>query len=162
MGFRNYYSIANNIASVGNSFAYMMEYSLYKTLGQKLRCSVGAIKDKYRHDKDFVIPYKDKRGNTKYRVLYNGSNARQKSGYKDYYVDNIPSSQYIPYPTLIERLKQGVCELCGKEDRLIMHQVRNLYALKPDTEWNKVMLKIRRKTLAVCPSCNERIRDYGK
>ncbi len=162
MGFRYYYSIANNIASVGNSFAYMMEYSLYKTLGQKLRCSVGAIKDKYRQDKDFVIPYKDKRGNTKYRVLYNGSNARQKRGYMDYYVDIIPSTQYIPYPTLIERLKLGVCELCGKEDKLIMHQVRNLYALKPNTEWNKAMLKLRRKTLAVCHSCNERIRNYGK
>jgi group II intron reverse transcriptase/maturase len=39
-GFANYYSIANNAASLHN-FRYVMEYSMYKTFGRKYRCSIG-------------------------------------------------------------------------------------------------------------------------
>ena len=34
-GFYNYYAIANNISTIGHSFGYIMEYSMYKTIAQK-------------------------------------------------------------------------------------------------------------------------------
>lgn len=64
-GLYNYYCIANNVALSAGKFAYFMEYSLYKTLALKYRSSVGKIKDKYHKGKDFVIPYKTKKGQDK-------------------------------------------------------------------------------------------------
>lgn len=62
------------------------------------------------------------------------------------------------YPSMVERLLGGICECCGKElQTLIMHHVRKLDELKPNTEWNKRMLKMHRKSLAVCETCNNMI-----
>ena len=36
-GFYNYYSIANNISYLGNSFGFNMEYSMFKTIAQKAK-----------------------------------------------------------------------------------------------------------------------------
>ncbi len=54
-GFYNYFSIANNTSSVCSKFGYIMEWSLYKTLGQKLNLSSMQVRTKYRKDKNFVI-----------------------------------------------------------------------------------------------------------
>ena len=107
-------------------------------------------------DKDFIIPYKDAKGNQKYRILYNGGfKRRTEAGYATF--DILPHTFAAPYPSLVERLREGKCELCGTEGEVLMHQVRNLTTLKGDTEWEKVMLKRRRKTLVVCQHCNEMI-----
>ena len=48
----------------------------------------------------------------------------------------------------------GVCELCGRTtNEIIMHHVRKLKELKGNTEWERKMIDIRRKSLAVCPEC---------
>jgi len=155
-GFYNYYSIAKNASAVGHSFAGIMKFSMFKTLAQKLNCSVRTITNRYRKDKDFVIPYKDAKGNQKYRILYNGGfKRRTEAGYATF--DILPHTFAAPYPSLVERLREGKCELCGTEGEVLMHQVRNLTTLKGDTEWEKVMLKRRRKTLVVCQHCNEMI-----
>ena len=56
--------------------------------------------------------------------------------------------------TLVERLKERRCELCGKMGDLVMHHVRNINQLKADTRWNTMMIKRHRKTLAVCHDCD--------
>lgn len=38
-----------------------------------------------------------------------------------------------------------------------MHHVRKLTLLKGENEWEKLMLKKRRKTLVVCKSCNAKV-----
>lgn len=152
-GFYNYYSIAYNTSSVCSTFGYIMEWSLYKTLGQKLNLSSMQVKKKYRKDKDFVIPYKDKKGNIKLRMLYNGGFKRRKADINSK-VDILPHRISLPFPSVPERLKSGICELCGKKvEKLIVHQVRNLNHLKGEKESEKVMLTIHRKTLVVCPEC---------
>ena len=62
----------------------------------------------------------------------------------------------------MERLKCGICEVCGSQGELVMHHVRNLTQLKGDTPWNKIMIKKHRKTLAVCESCNSQIQNHAK
>lgn len=74
--------------------------------------------------------------------------------------DHMPNTCFLPQASLVERLKNGVCELCGDKAPLIMHHVRTLRKLKADTEWNKLMLKKGRKTLAVCEKCNTLIQSY--
>jgi len=163
-GFYNYYSIAENIGYYGWKFNYFMKYSMLKTLGRKHKRTVGQILEKYRDGMDVVIPYKDSKGNEKVRVWYNGGFKCKsfKLVYEDNHYDNIPNTMYLPAPTLIERLRERKCELCGTEGDLVMHQVRNINQLKADTRWNTLMIKRHRKTLAVCTDCDALIHNYDK
>lgn len=155
-GFYNYYSIADNISYWGWKFNYFMKYSMLKTLGRKHKRTVGQILEKYRDGTDVVIPYKDNKGNEKQRVWYNGGFRckRFTDIYEDNHYDNIPNTMYLPAPTLVERLKEKRCELCGKMGDLVMHHVRNINQLKADTRWNTMMIKRHRKTLTVCHDCD--------
>ena len=59
--------------------------------------------------------------------------------------------KYTKERSLLHRLKNGICELCGVETKeIVMHHVRRLKDLKGETEWERVMLRIRRKSLALC------------
>lgn len=60
-GFYNYYCIADNVSATCSKLGYIMQYSLYKTLAQKLNSTMPKIVRKYRKDKEFKIEYTDKR-----------------------------------------------------------------------------------------------------
>ena len=160
-GLYNYYSLATNVSKECASFAFIMKMSMFKTLGWKLNTSARKVRQKYQKDKDFVIPYNDARGKQKYRVFYN-EGFKKRNAQFDVDYDKLPQTMYVPYPSLVERLKDGRCELCGKEGEVVMHHVRTLTKLKGNNEWEKLMLKRQRKTLVVCEDCNLMIQNYGK
>lgn len=158
-GFYNYYSIANNISAVGDTFGGIMKRSCIKTLAHKHNSTMRKEWKRYREGQDFVVRYKDSKGQEKCRVLYNeGFRRKQVNDYAE--CDHMPNTCFLPQASLVERLKNGVCELCGNKAPLMMHHVRTLSKLKADTEWNKLMLKNGRKTLAVCEKCNALIQSY--
>ena len=160
-GLYNYYSLAANVSKECASFAFIMKMSMFKTLGWKLNTSARKVRQKYQKDKDFVIPYNDAKGKQKYRVFYN-EGFKKRNAQFDVDYDKLPQTTYVPYPSLVERLKDGRCELCGKEGKVVMHHVRTLTKLKGNNEWEKLMLKRHRKTLVVCEDCNSMIQNYGK
>ena len=160
-GLYNYYSLATNVSKECASFAFIMKMSMFKTLGWKLNTSARKVRQKYQKDKDFVIPYNDAKGKQKYRVFYN-EGFKKRNAQFDVDYDKLPQTMYVPYPSLVERLKDGRCELCGKEGKVVLHHVRNLTKLKGCNEWEKLMLKRHRKTLVVCEDCNSMIQNYGK
>lgn len=156
-GFYNYYCIANNCSGQCSSFAFIMEYSLCKTLAQKLNTTQYKIKSRYTNNGRFSISYRTKDGSMKESVLYNQGFARKAKGY-----DVQPSvecpRESLSAATLADRLKSGVCELCGKENEVLyMHHVRMMSCLDMSTPWGQQMLKCRRKTLAVCRTCMDKI-----
>ena len=158
-GFYNYYSIANNISAVGDAFGRVMKCSCIKTLAHKHNSTIRKEWKRYREGQDFVVRYKDSKGQEKCRVLYN-EGVRRKPINDFAECDHMPNTCFLPQASLVERLKNGVCELCGDKAPLMMHHVRNLCKLKADTEWNRLMLKKGRKTLAVCKKCNALIQSY--
>lgn len=160
-GLYNYYSLAANVSKECASFAFIMKMSMFKTLGWKLNTSARKVRQKYQKDKDFVIPYNDAKGKQKYRVFYN-EGFKKRNAQFDVDYDKLPQTMYVPYSSLVERLKDGRCELCGKEGKVVMHHVRTLTKLKGNNEWEKLMLKRHRKTLVVCEDCNSMIQNYGK
>lgn len=160
-GFYNYYAIANNISTIGHSFGYIMEYSMYKTIAQKLNLTMSQAKLKFLKDKKFIVPFTGKNGEVRYRIFYDGG-FKRKEPFNGSIVDCIPNTAFVPKLSLMERLKTRTCELCGKKGDLIMHHVRNLNQLKADSPWNTLMIKKRRKTLAICESCNEVIQNHAK
>lgn len=160
-GLYNYYSLAANVSKECASFAFIMKMSMLKTLGWKLNTSARKVRQKYQKDKDFVIPYNDAKGKQKYRVFYN-EGFKKRNAQFDVDYDKLPQTMYVPYPSLVERLKDGRCELCGKDGKVVMHHVRTLTKLKGNNEWEKLMLQRHRKTLVVCEDCNSMIQNYGK
>ena len=160
-GLYNYYSLAANVSKECASFAFIMKMSMFKTLGWKLNTSARKVRQKYQKDKDFVIPYNDAKGKQKYRVFYN-EGFKKRNAQFDVDYDKLPQTMYVPYPSLVERLKDGRGELCGKDGKVVMHHVRTLTKLKGNNEWEKLMLQRHRKTLVVCEDCNSMIQNYGK
>jgi hypothetical protein len=160
-GFYNYYSMANNVSTLCKRFGYIMEYSMYRTLAQKLNISVSKVIKKFSKEKDFVINYTDAKGRSKCRVLYN-EGFKKKEPKTDAKCDNIPNTNFLPFQSLIERLRAEQCEVCEAHGKTVMHQVRTLKSLSGKTEWEQIMRKMHRKTLAVCPECNAKIHDYER
>lgn len=155
-GFYNYFSLANNSSAI-NNFKYIMEYSMYKTLGRKYRKGVGEIKNSHRLNKDFAVKYMNKKGEQKVRLFYNEGFKRKKMDSNTFH-DNMPT--YIintARTSLIDRLKAQQCEYCGSKGRLEMHHVRKLKDLKGKEPWEVRMIARKRKTLAVCQQCHRKI-----
>ena len=156
-GLYNFYCMANNV-SVLNKFGYIMEYSMYKTYAGKFRTTMGAIIDKYSESGVFRIPYQTK-GGLKYCEFYNqGFKRRKEVGVN---VDTLPQYVRTDRPSSVAgRLKAGKCELCdAKTNDIRMHHIRKLKDLTGKSEWELKMMKMRRKTLAVCKNCHDKIHD---
>lgn len=151
-GLYNFYRIAENVG-VLSKFYYMMRYSMLKTYAGKYRTNVSKIKKKYMRGGVFRVPYDTKSG-PKVCEFYHDGFRKHSTGY-DNVQDTLP--RYFHYDgrnTLANRLKAGICELCGnKTDDIHMHHVRALKKLTGKTEAEHLMLHMRRKSLALCPYC---------
>jgi hypothetical protein len=155
-GYYNYYSIACNAATL-NHFSSLMKYSMLKTFGAKYRCQVQKVKERYVKNGAFTVAYETK-GSAKEATYYN-KGFRQKKAPSFGQVDVLDSyKQYVKPNSLTVKLRTKTCELCGeKADSIEIHQVKRLKDLKGQSEWEVEMRRRRRKTLAVCHRCHERI-----
>jgi group II intron reverse transcriptase/maturase len=152
-GLYNYYSLACNACAIGK-FASLMKYSMLKTFAAKYRTKSSKIKAKYVINNDFTVKYQTKAGE-KQSVFYNQGFRRQtKPRYGQ--VDTLDYLKKYDKPNALAwKIRSNTCELCGKSDVDIeIHQVKKLKDLKGRTEWERLMLEKRRKTLAVCESCH--------
>ncbi|MDL2234981.1 group II intron reverse transcriptase/maturase [Christensenellaceae bacterium OttesenSCG-928-L17] len=148
-GIYNFYRLAENVG-VLSKFYYMMRYSLLKTYAGKYRTIVSKIKRKYMRGGVFRVSYDTKAG-PKVCEFYHDGFKKQDYGY-DNVQDTLP--QFVRYDgrnTLANRLKAGVCEMCGGQTEDIrMHHVRSLKKLTGETASEQLMMKMRRKSLALC------------
>ena len=155
-GLYNYYRLAHNATVIGK-FAYIMEYSMYKTFGCKYKKNVRFIINKFSRNGNFQIPYETKTGK-KYCVFHNAGFSRNEIPLKGE-VDRLKKylNKYKPREQ-IERLKAGICEFCGKINTdICIHHVKKLKDLTVQYEWAKIMKKKHRKSLAVCFDCHKQI-----
>lgn len=155
-GLYKYYRLANNV-SVLNKFAHIMEYSMYKTYACKYRSSVKKIVCKYSKNGVFSIPYQTKAG-LRYCEFYHDGFRRIREVLLD--ADTLPDyrRKYDAPNSNASRIKRGVCELCGqKTGDIRMHHVRKMKDLTGNNAWEKLMMKMRRKSIAVCKECHDKI-----
>ena len=145
-GLYNYYKLAYN-ATVIQKFAYIMEYSMYKTFARKYEKSVGYIITKFSKNGEFRIPYNTKAG-PKYCVFYNAGFGRKEFPFKNEVDMLLKCMEPFRPLKLIKRLKAGICELCGKKNiEISMHHVKKLKDLTGQSAWEIRMKKKRRKSL---------------
>ena len=151
-GLYNYYRLAANVSAL-NSFYRIMRGSLFKTFGCKYRTTYKHIKAKYVRDGIFSVKYSTKGGDKELQFYHDGFQQNVKAAPD--FSDIMPNfRKYTKERSLLRRMKNGICELCGAETKeIVMHHVRKLKDLKGETEWERVMLRIRRKSLALCPCC---------
>ena len=155
-GIYNYYRLAHNV-SVLNKFAYIMEYSMYKTFACKYRSTVSKMIAKYSRNGIFAVPYQTKVG-WKTCEFYHDGFRRVREVLMD--ADILPEYRLkhgAPHSNAA-RIKRGICELCGQQVTDIrMHHVRSLKDLRGENVWEQLMKQKRRKSLAVCKECHELI-----
>jgi group II intron reverse transcriptase/maturase len=155
-GLYNYYSMANN-AWVICKFSGLMKYSMLKTFAFKYRMSVSNINKGHVKHGNFTVSYPTKNG-MKEGVYHNKPFIRQKRPSLEQADVLEPFKKYDRPNSLAGRLRSKTCELCGaRTDYVEIHQVKRLKDLTGKKPWEVVMLHIRRKTLAVCPTCHEEI-----
>lgn len=155
-GMANYYSLACNPAALMH-FSSLMKYSMLKTFAAKYRTKVSKIKARYMKNGEFTVPYITKAG-PKESVYYNKKFERQKTPLLGQ-VDILDTYKRYDKPnSLAQMLRSKNCELCGAVcDDISIHQVKRLKDLTGQTLWETIMLKRRRKTMAVCPACHGEI-----
>jgi len=151
-GICNYYRPAVNYHKL-NYFCYLMEYSCLKTLAGKHKSTVAKVWNKYRHGKTWSIPYMAKAG-VKYTRIVKTADCKSDSV-------NDTILRKTPFPkrrTILERLNAHICELCSDKsaESYEIHHVGSLKKLGSSL-WEKIMKKMRRKTLVVCGNCHTHV-----
>jgi len=157
-GLYNFYRIAENVGAL-HKYYYMVRYSMLKTLAGKHRTNVSVIKKRHMVNGVLRIPYDTTKGR-KYCEFYHDGFRKHSDGY-DNVADVMPSyRKYDSRHTIVNRIKAGVCEICGEHaDYLCMPHVRTLKSLKGRDIFEQKMLKMRRKSLALCPDCFELLHE---
>ena len=160
-GICNYYGLASNFNKL-IYFNYLMEYSCLKTLAGKHRSKVSKIRAMYKDGTGkWAIPYETKTG-IKKMYFANYADCKGKK-----FTDIIPQTakNYSHDVTTLEsRLKAKICEVCWctESDRYEIHHVNKVKTLKGKSEWEKIMIAKRRKTIVVCHKCHMAIHHGEK
>lgn len=160
-GICNYYGLASNFNKL-IYFNYLMEYSCLKTLAGKHRSKVSKIRVMYKDGTGkWAVPYETKTG-IKKMYFANYADCKGKK-----FTDIVPQTakNYSHDVTTLEsRLKAKICEVCGctESDRYEIHHVNKVKNLKGKSEWEKIMIAKRRKTIVVCHKCHMAIHHGEK
>ncbi len=157
-GIYNFFRLADNV-SVLNDFYYIMEGSMLKTFAAKYKSSVNKVKAKYARNGVFGVDYHNKAGKQRCEFYHGGFTKKEEALLGE--VDILPEYRKYNRPnSLATRLKAGVCELCGNNTGEIhMHHVKRLKDLTGKTEAELLMMKKRRRSLALCTDCFNRVKS---
>jgi len=150
-GIYNFYRLANNV-SVLHKFDYIMQTSMYRTFGAKYKSSVSKLKPRYMRDGVWGVDYPTKTGMKRLEYYHDGF--RKKPVPDNSSVDLLPQRRYGGVNTLASRLRAGKCELCGgKTNDIRIHHVKALKELTGKDAAETLMMKKRRKSIALCHEC---------
>ncbi|MFJ9448677.1 reverse transcriptase domain-containing protein, partial [Kitasatospora sp. NPDC101235] len=166
-GIVQYYLLAGDVFRL-HRLQWVMETSMLKTLAGKHRSTVTkmAAKHKARIDTPngprVCFEARIERKNRKPLVArFGGIPLQQQRSAK--ITDRRPVWVDYPQKELITRLLADTCEVCGATGDVQVHHVRALADLAragwPPSDWARVMLDRRRKTLVACAACHDRIHE---
>jgi group II intron reverse transcriptase/maturase len=164
-GVVQYYLLAGDVFRL-HRLQWVMETSMLKTLAAKHRSSVSkmAAKHKARIDTPngprVCFEARIERKNRKPLVARFGGISLQRQRAAEL-TDRAPVRVDYPQKELIARLLADTCEICGSKGNVQVHHVRALADLAhagwQPSDWARVMLHRRRKTVVACDTCHDRI-----
>jgi group II intron reverse transcriptase/maturase len=164
-GIVQYYLLAGDVFRL-HRLQWAMETSMLKTLAAKHRSSVSkmAARHKVRIDTPngprICFEARIERKNRKPLVARFGGIPLQRQRAAEL-ADREPVRVDYPQKELIARLLADTCEICGSKGDVQVHHVRALADLAhagwQPSDWARVMLHRRRKTVVACDTCHDRI-----
>jgi group II intron reverse transcriptase/maturase len=170
-GLYNYYCMAINVGSGTRmgGIKWILETSLTKTLAAKFRCGVPEIYRRYQAkvtDQKVLRAVVQRPGKEPLVAVFGGIPLVRMPDGKDatdFHFTRTWNAQTNKRSEAVQRMMAGRCELCETEGILIqMHHIRKLADIdrpgrRPKADWEKRMSAMKRKTLAVCEDCHEKI-----
>jgi len=157
LGIYNFYRFASNV-SVLNQFDFIMNGSMHKTFAFKYRTSADKIRKKYMRNGIFGVDYDTRQGIRRCESYKDGFKMKRIPLLNE--EDTLPQYRRYDFPnSLAARIKKGLCELCGAQTGNIrMNHVRRLKDLQGISPSERMMIQIRRRSLALCSPCFEKVR----
>jgi len=163
-GIVQYYLMADNIWWM-DRLHWTMRLSLLKTLARKHKTSVMKMANEYRSRFDptrvlrVIIQRPDKPALV---ASFGGEPLKRKPTATLEDIDLRTRIINNNRTEIVQRLLADTCECCGATDEVEVHHVRrisdlNVRAGQPAPNWKLRMVSMRRKTLAVCRECHDRI-----
>ena len=157
-GFLQYYALADNLTTVGNTILWLTTKSFLRTIAEKRRTNIRkVIKSLKRKANEFVLTTYIN-GEPREDILV--SSTRQIRNIKvDWDIDQKPRTIiYRARTELGQRLQAGQCEWCEtRKGEMEVHHVRKLADLKGKSVWEKYMIARRRKTIVMCRHCHHQL-----
>ncbi|MET7989249.1 reverse transcriptase domain-containing protein, partial [Streptomyces sp. NPDC005281] len=164
-GVVQYYLLAGDVFRL-HRLQWVMETSMLKTLAAKHRSSVSKMAAKHRARIDtsngprICFEARIERKNRKPLVARFGGISLQRQRAAEL-ADREPVRVDYPQKELIARLLADTCEICGSKGNVQVHHARALADLAhagwQPSDWARVMLHRRRKTVVACDTCHDRI-----
>ena len=164
-GIVQYYLLAGDVFRL-HRLRWVMETSMLKTLAAKHRSSVPkmAAKHKVKIDTPFgprtAFEARIERPGRKPLVAQFGGLPLYTQR-KALTADREPVRVDYPQKELVARLLADTCEICGARGNVQVHHIRALADLAhagwQPSDWTRVMLDRRRKTVVACDACHDRI-----
>lgn len=166
-GIVQYYLPASNVWSL-DRLRWVMLTSMLKTLAARHDSTVTKMASKYKTVTR--TPYgprrcfearREREGRKPLVARFGGIPLTRQAKAVITDLPTAPVAPRRPGSQLQSRLRRRLCELCGSRAPVQVHQVRKLAELarsgEPQPEWAQLMIRMRRKTLIVCPPCHEHI-----
>ena len=159
-GIVQYYLLAGDVYRLGR-LRWVMAVSLLKTLAAKYGSSVNKMARKYAttiqtpHGPRKCLQVSVERGGGKKPLVARFGGIPLKRQKRAVLWDREPVPAIARHREVVRRLLAGRCEICGQQEKVQVHQIRQLADLKKlgqpqPPEWVRIMATRRRKTLIVC------------
>ena len=169
-GFCQYYKFARNLNEL-SKLKWIMETSMMKTLSAKLNISVSKLYKKYEATKE-VNGFKYKviqesvtsKSTGKVHVAYFGAIPLKRTNPTNFdAINDTIVTHRISRSSVAERLQNDVCELCGSTEDVEMHHIHHMKDIKKGkAPWEKLMIAMNRKSIALCRRCHMEVVHAGK
>jgi len=167
-GIYNYYCMAVNVSRRMNLVRWVLEMSLTKTLARKHKCSVSSVYRKYQVtvlDRKMLRVVIERPGKEPLVAVFGGvpfERTPEGLGAADFDFGQAWGFAASRRTEVVQRLLAEECELCGAKGPVAMHHIRKLADIdrpgrRPKADWQKVMIARKRKSLAVCEGCHQKI-----
>jgi group II intron reverse transcriptase/maturase len=159
-GFLGYYRLADNLSSLASSLLWLTTTSFLKTLAAKRQSSVSQeAKRLKRGPNRYAVSHIKEDGSRKMYFLVTALKDMGGSTSSDT-VDIKPNPSWLHHghTELGQRLRANRCEWCGtRKGQMEVHHVRKLKHLKGKQEWERQMIRRKRKTMVLCIQCHREL-----
>jgi len=168
-GLANYYAPANNVSDAISHVQYVMLESCVRTLATKNKCKRAEVYQHYYGKtstglKGLVIEIANPHNGKTYQAEF-GEVPFQAGYWPPHVIDRTDTYVQVYRGTeLLKRLAADKCELCGKQEKCVVHHIRGLRDLETKRKQGQSLTKAeefaiarQRKQVIVCRECHGKI-----